>query len=441
MADLLLIESDPDHRESLARILEHAGFKIARRDLSEALTNDDLAGIDGVLAEPDILDRMENLRRSTSGPLIVIDPNPDVRRAVRAMKLGAADYLAAPVRGHELLAAVNEALAAYIHDPESPAGATQSFPMVGSSDAMRELKRQIDKIAPTDAAVLIEGELGTGKKLVAHALHAGSSRSRAPLVTVNCAAIPESLIEQELFGHGDGAGDAGGGLLEAAEGGTLFLDEVGELSLPAQARMQHFLMNNETRPSIHEAGKSSSVRVVATSHLDLKQLTENGRFRDDLYYRLNVVSLSIPPLRNRGGDILELAEHTLTHVCGLLGKPRPQLSASAMEAVASYAWPGNVRELENVIERAAILCDGSEIDSALLAIDTRAPEDFEQPRAGSGNVSLEDYFVRFVRDNEDHLTETELAEKLGISRKSLWERRQRLGIPRRKTRKRGPRRT
>ena len=113
--------------------------------------------------------------------------------------------------------------------------------------------------------------------------------------------------------------------------------------------------------------------MVATSHLDLKQLTENGRFRDDLYYRLNVVSLSIPPLRNRGGDILELAEHTLTHVCGLLGKPRPQLSASAMEAVASYAWPGNVRELENVIERAAILCDGSEIDSALLAIDTRAP--------------------------------------------------------------------
>ena len=267
-----------------------------------------------------------------------------------------------------------------------------------------------------------------------------ADRCRAPLVTVNCAAIPELLIEQELFGHGDGAG-AGGGLLEAAEGGTLFLDEVGELPLPAQARMLHYLANNEARPSTPAAGKPSSVRIVATSHLDLKQLAENGRFRDDLYYRLNVVSLAIPPLRNRGGDILELADYTLTHVCGLLGKPRPELTSNARDAIASYRWPGNVRELENVIERAAILCGSGQIGSGLLAIDSRPPEETEELRSASGNESLEEYFVRFVRENEDHLTETELAERLGISRKSLWERRQRLGIPRRKTRKRGPRRS
>lgn len=438
MADLLLIEGDPDHRESLARILEHAGFKVTRREPHENLTKEDLIGIDGVLAEPGILDRMDAWRQTASGPLIVIDRNADIRRAVRAMKLGAADYMAAPVRGHELLASVNEALSTYAHDSDSDGG--KPFPMIGSSDAMRDLKNRIGKIAPTDATVLIAGELGTGKELVARALHAGSSRSRAPLVTVNCAAIPESLIEQELFGHGDSSGGAGGGLLEAAEGGTLFLDEVGELPLPAQARMVHFLANNEARPSTPQAGSSLSVRVVATSHLDLQQLAENGRFRDDLYYRLNVVSLAIPPLRDRGRDSQELADYTLTHVCNLLGKPRPELSASARDAIASYSWPGNVRELENVIERAAILCDGDEIESVLLAIETPTPEDPEESLAGSGNVSLEDYFVHFVRENEDHLTETELAERLGISRKSLWERRQRLGIPRMKTRKRGPRR-
>lgn len=439
MTELLLIAGDPDLRESLGRVLEHAGFRVTRRDLSKALTNEDLTGIDAVLAEPGILDRTDRLRRSACGPLIVVDSNADVRRAVRAMRLGAADYLAAPVRGHELLTSVNEALSAHLQDPDAGAGGGQPFPMIGSSDAMQVLKSRIDKIAPTDATVLIEGELGTGKELVARALHAGSDRSHAPLVTVNCAAIPESLIERELFGHGDGAG--AGGLLEAADGGTLFLDEVGELPLPAQARMLHFLANNEARPSIPEVGRSSSVRIVATSHLDLKQLAENGRFRDDLYYRLNVVSLTIPPLRNRDGDILELAEYTLTRVCGLLGKPRPELTSNARDAIASYGWPGNVRELENVIERAAILCDSGEIESGLLAIDSSPPEEAEESRSGSGNVSLEDYFVRFVRENEDHLTETELAERLGISRKSLWERRQRLGIPRRKTRKRGPRRS
>ena len=441
MADLLLIEGDPDHRESLARVLEHAGFNVTRVDPGEIPADQDLSGIDGVVAGPGILDRAEALRRLAARPLIVLDRNADVRQAVRAMKLGAADYLAAPARAHELLASVNEALSVRAHDSGPADGAGQPFPMIGSSEAMRDLKNRIDKVAPTDATVLIEGELGTGKELVARALHAGSSRSRAPLITVNCAAIPEPLIEQELFGHADAATGGSGGLLEAADGGTLFLDEVGELPLPAQARMLHFLANSETRSSGPESGQPLSVRVVATSHLDLKQLTENGRFRDDLYYRLNVVSLAIPPLRDRDRDILELAEYILTQVSGLLGKARPELAASARDAIASYRWPGNVRELENVIERAAILCDGSEIESGLLAIDTRAPEQLEESRAGSGNVSLEEYFVRFVRENEDHLTETELAERLGISRKSLWERRQRLGIPRRKTRKRGPRRS
>ena len=440
MAELLLIGGDPDHRRSIARVLERAGYQVTQRDSYENPADEDLSGFDGVLAGAGILDRMDRLRRGTTRPLILVDRNPDVRRTVRAMKLGAADYLAAPVPAHELLASVSEALSADRRDFGPGAGAGQPFPIIGSSAAMRDLKERIEKVAPTDATVLIEGELGTGKELVARALHAGSKRNRAPLITVNCAAIPASLIEQELFGHGNGGSGGSGGLLEAAEGGTLLLDEVGELPLPAQARMLHFLADNEARPPGAETGLAPGVRIVATSHLDLKQLTGNGRFRGDLYYRLNVVSLAIPPLRDRGGDGLEIAEYVLTQVCSLLGKPRPELSPGAMEAIASYRWPGNIRELENVIERAAILCDGGEIDSGLLAIDTRAPEAPDELRAGAENVSLEEYFVRFVRENEDHLTETELAEKLGISRKSLWERRQRLGIPRRKTRKRGPRR-
>lgn len=441
MADLLLIEGDPEHRESLARVLENAGFKVIQHDASETLTDRHLTGVEGILAQPGILDAMDPLRRAACAPWIVVDRNPDVRRAVRTMKLGVADYLAIPVRAHELLAAVNEALSANDHAAVPGAGGTRPAPIVGSSNAMREVKSRIDKVAATDAAVLIEGELGSGKELIARTLHARSGRSRAPLITVNCAAIPEALIEKELFGHGGGSVGGSGGLLQAADGGTLFLDEIGELPLPAQARLSHFLAGNEARPSTPGTGKPLSVRVVATSHLDLRQLAANGRFRDDLYYRLNVVSLAIPPLRQRGRDILELAEYMLTQASSRLGKPRPELAASARDAISSYRWPGNVRELENVIERAAILCEGNEIDSNLLAIDAGPREASEESRAGSDNVSLEEYFVRFVRDHEDHLTETELAEKLGISRKSLWERRQRLGIPRRKTRKRGPRRS
>ena len=441
MTELLLIFGDPELREPLARVLEHAGFKVSRRSLSEALAGGELPKTAAVIAEPAILERTDAWHRWASLPVIVVDHNAGVRQAVRAMKLGVADYLAAPVQARELLASVEETLSARVRESGLEEGGRPPFPMVGTSDAMRDLRDRIGKIAPTDATVLVEGELGTGKELVARALHAGSRRSRAPLITVNCAAIPESLIEQELFGPGNEAASGGGGLVEAADGGTLLLNEVGELPLSAQARMLYFLAGNDGRPPLPGTGTASGVRVVATSHLDLRQLTENGRFRDDLYYRLNVVSLVMPPLRDRGRDILELAEYMLTQVCGLLGKTRPELARGAQDALASYHWPGNVRELENVIERAAILCDGFLIESGLLAIDARTRADTEVSRIGSENVSLEEYLVRFVRENEDQLTETELAEKLGISRKSLWERRQRLRIPRRKTRKRGPRRS
>ena len=440
MAFLLLIEGNRDHQASLARVLERAGFTVRRHDAGDILPRGALSGVDAVIAGAGILERNEVLQRLSSTPLIIVDRSATVRQAVRAMKLGAFDYLPAPPQPHELLASVNDALATVTGDSHASTAVKPSFPMIGSCTIMRELQGRIDKVAPTDASVLIVGELGTGKELAARALHAASRRNQAPLITVSCAAIPESLIEQELFGHRDPASGPSHGLLEAADGGTLLLDEVGELPLPAQARLSQFLTNNETQPTGAGFGKALDTRIVATSHLDLKQLTENGRFRDDLYYRLNVVSIALPPLRDRDLDALELAEHILTRVCDLLGKPRPELSVSARDAIAAYYWPGNIRELENVIERAAILCDGNLIEPSLLAIDTRPREDLEESGPASENVSLEEYFVRFVRENEDHLTETELAARLGISRKSLWERRQRLGIPRKKIQKRGLRR-
>ncbi len=439
MAHLLLIESDPHHRTVLRRVLEGAGFTVMHGDLDDGPVGKHLYGVDAVLAEAGVLERAGTLRRLSSVPLIVLDRNAAVPRAVRAMKLGAVNYLAAPLSPNELLACIREALSERAEVSPTTAGINQPFLMIGSSKVMRDLKDRIDSVAPRDVAVLIEGELGTGKELAARILHAGSRRSLAPLISVNCAAIPASLIEGELFGRGSLAGGRAGGLLEAADGGTLFLDEVGELPLPAQARLLQCLAQGETPPREARAGVVANVRVVAASHLDMKQLTANGRFREDLYRRLNAVSLAIPPLRDRDQDVLELADYILAQVCALLGKPGLRLTASARAALAGYRWPGNVRELENVIERAAILCDGSFIERNLLAIDTRAREEVEEPRPAPESVSLEEYFVRFVQENQDHLTETELAERLGISRKSLWERRQRLGIPRRKTQKRGRR--
>ena len=441
MADLLLIEGDPGHSETLARILENAGFRVTRHVANAASADYRLADIDAILGGPEVFDDDANLLRLSIRPLIVLDWNASIHQAVRAMKLGASDYLAAPVATETLITSVNNALAtpSTLHLPANDRDATP--PIIGSSKVMRELRERILRVAPTDATVLLQGELGTGKAMLAKALHNASRRSRAPLITVNCAAIPESLIEQELFGRNDsGEATAGGGLLQAADGGTLYLLEVGALPLPAQARLLQFLATQNVNPSTSPTISGMNVRVVASSQLDLKTLTDQGRFRDDLYYRLDVVSLHTPPLRDRGGDVLELANHTLLRTSEVSGSPRPKLSAKALDAIATYHWPGNIRELENVLERAAILCAGSTIDHTLLAIDTQAPEPSETSKTGSEEISLEQYFLRFVREHEDHLTETELAEKLGISRKSLWERRQRFGIPRRKTRKRGPRR-
>ena len=316
---------------------------------------------------------------------------------------------------------------------------------------MQDLFGKIRKVAPTDSNVLIQGESGTGKELVARALHNLSRRAKAPMISVNCAAIPETLIESELFGHEKGAftGASAGraGLVEAADGGTLFLDEIGELPLEAQARLLRVLQEGEIRRVGSTQSQKVDVRLIAATHRDLKTLAKNGQFREDLYYRLHVIALKLPPLRERGADVLEIAKAFLARQGERIGNEDLHFSREAEQAVRHYAWPGNVRELENAIERAAILSESEEISAELLGIDIELDnldEDFDEPCAMLGSavstsneptedLSLEDYFQHFVLEHQDHMTETELARKLGISRKCLWERRQRLGIPRRKS--------
>jgi len=322
--------------------------------------------------------------------------------------------------------------------------------MIGNCAAMQVVYTRIRKTAPADVTVLIQGESGTGKELVARAIHQQSKRATAPLICVNCAAIPETLIESELFGHEKGAftgaSAARTGLVEAAGGGTLFLDEIGELPLDAQARLLRVLQEGEIRRVGSVETRHVDVRLIAATHRDLRALSKTGEFRLDLYYRLNVMQIDLPPLRERDDDILEIADVLLGKACRRHGHSGLRLSGAARRTIHDYPWPGNVRELENALERGVILAEGHLIhpDDLGLVPPTRSlskpttsgPETPEPEGDTEEDLSLEDYFQHFVLEHQDQMSETELAQKLGISRKCLWERRQRLGIPRKKTHRR-----
>jgi two-component system response regulator AtoC len=302
--------------------------------------------------------------------------------------------------------------------------------------------------------VLVRGESGTGKELVARAIHAQSAREAAPLVVVNCAAIPETLIESELFGHEKGAFTgataAHVGMFEAADGGTLFLDEVGELPPSVQARLLRVLQESEIRRVGAARARRVNVRVIAATHRDLTQMVRDGTFRSDLYFRLRVFEIVLPPLRERGEDLDDLARHLLSRTAARSGKAGVSFTDDAWAAIRAHHWPGNVRELGNAIERAVILCDTGLITPELLALESpeptapesaalssAAPEGAALSSAGEGSVegsSLVDYFRRFVLEHQDTLSETELARRLGISRKALWERRARYNLPRQRGR-------
>ncbi len=465
MPHILIVEDETIIRSALRRLLERNQYEVSEAgSVQEAQERFSIPGFDLIVSDLRLpgAPGTELIKLATGVPVLIMTSYASLRSAVDSMKMGAVDYIAKPFDHDEMLQTVARILGDREQARSAPAqsgtgqpGATAQntangeIGIIGHCAPMQDLFGKIRKVAPTDSNVLIQGESGTGKELVARALHNLSQRAKAPMISVNCAAIPETLIESELFGHEKGAftGASAGraGLVEAADGGTLFLDEIGELPLEAQARLLRVLQEGEIRRVGSTQSQKVDVRLVAATHRDLKTLAKLGDFREDLYYRLHVIALKLPPLRERGNDILEIAKAFLARQCSRMGSEAMYFSREAEQAIRHYPWPGNVRELENAIERAAILSESPEIDAELLGIDielSELDEDFDAPCAplgtGSNNeptedLSLEDYFQHFVLEHQDHMTETELARKLGISRKCLWERRQRLGIPRRKS--------
>ena len=440
MSQILIVEDEAIIRASLRRLLEREGHDVLEAPaVNEALELCDISNMDLVVSDLRLpgAPGTELIQHAGDVPVLIMTSYASVRSAVDAMKLGAADYIAKPYDNDEMRVVVKRLLQQHKQARQHASLKSDVFAqypvngMIGSSAAMQQVSQHIHKIAPTDATVLIVGESGTGKELVARALHELSQRREGPVIAVNCAAIPDTLIESELFGHEKGAFTGAtqtrAGLVEAADGGTLFLDEIGELPLEAQARLLRVLQEGEIRRVGSTRMRRADVRLVAATHRDLKQMVADKHFREDLYFRLHVMQIDLPPLRERGEDIDELARALLEKTCRRLNRPPLLLDQAALDHMRCYHWPGNVREMENAIERAVILADGERVTAELLALE---PQPADATIESDNGASLEHYMRQFVINNQDNMTETELAKQLGISRKTLWEKRQRLGIPR-----------
>ncbi|MFT5720001.1 MAG: DNA-binding NtrC family response regulator [Motiliproteus sp.] len=464
MSHILIVEDEDIIRTALQKFLERNDYQVRSADsVDQALPLLEQQRFDLIISDLRLPGRPGTDLISEAGttPVLIMTSYASMRSAVDAMKLGAVDYIAKPFNHDEMLLSISAILSQYASPPaviettEAPnAEPATSCYMIGQSPPMLELFSRIRKVARTDATVLIQGESGTGKELAAHSIHQQGLRALAPMISVNCAAIPESLIESELFGHEKGAFTGAvsthHGLIEAANGGTLFLDEIGELPLETQARLLRVLQEGEIRRVGSVQSMKVDIRLIAATHRDLKAMTRSGQFREDLFYRLYIMEIAMPPLRERGEDIIELAEKFLSKACERMATPQMCLSVPARNLMLNYRWSGNVRELQNAIERAVILNETELISVDLLGLDSHpsaqlghanavtdtamgsAASEPQNYRAEtlSPALSLEDYFQRFVLEHQQQMTETELAKRLGVSRKTLWERRQRLGIPR-----------
>ncbi len=403
---------------------------------------------------------LEELRaRDAQLPVVMVTGHGSEQVAVDAMKLGAFDYLIKPVSLHQLKQVLDRAVQQqrqaselrHLRSQSAGATATQgSAALLGGSDAMRQVRRRLTQLVDADrrltqgapAAVLIHGETGTGKELVARALHFDGPRSQGPFVEINCASLPSQLVESELFGHERGAfTDAKErriGLVEAADGGTLFLDEVGELELATQAKLLKLLEDRRVRRLGSVRDQTVDVRVVAATNRPLENMVQAGAFRGDLYFRLGALRVDLPPLRMREGDVVELAKVFLARTARRYGKSDLRWSEAALAALSSYGWPGNVRELNNVVEQSVILCTGSEVGLQDLSFPTvstmpspSAPTEGVAIQAGFGAVpSLPDAERQMLEQAllQNRWNVTQAARALGISRDTLRYRIDKFGL-------------
>jgi DNA-binding NtrC family response regulator len=442
MIKVLVVDDEEPFRRLLKKELTRKGYAVeVSPDGSEALRllhdkSFDVILLDVVMPGIDGISLMKKLNEDSGTPaIIVLTGKATVETAVEAMKNGAYDYLTKPYKLDELVIVIDRAyefsrlsvksklLEQELVRKEAP------FEFIGRSRQLRDIRVLIQKIAPTDSPVFIQGESGTGKELVANTVWHLSARKDAPFIALNCASLSENLIESEIFGHEKGAFTSAyqmkHGLVEVADKGTLFLDEIGEMPIGLQAKLLRFLDSGEFRRVGGNKTLSVDVRMIAATNKDLTGMIKTGTFREDLYYRLNVINLTIPALRERKEDIAELSRHFLKKYAKKLSKNITDFTPEALELLAGYHWPGNVRELENVVERAVILCESDYIGANDLSI----PSSAAVAELGT-NPSLEEmekaYILRVLKEAGNN--QSKASQLLGIDRKTLYLKLKKYGI-------------
>jgi two-component system, NtrC family, response regulator AtoC len=445
-ATILVVDDDERLRLTLALLLRTLGHEVVdapdvtaaavilrEREIDLVISDLRMPGGSGM----DLLEIVQGLDVDT--PVILLTAFGTVEGAVHAMQRGAFDYLQKPFDADEMKVRVARALAARRHRIESTFLRTERDQshgfdeLIGVSPALRTVAELVRRVAPSDAAVLITGETGTGKELIARAVHRRSPRQDRLLVPVNLAAIPLELLESELFGYARGAFTGAvterEGKLELADGGTLFLDEVGETPLPLQPKLLRVLQDGVVERVGSNRRREVSVRLISATNRDLEESIRAGRFRRDLYYRIRVVEIAMPPLRERREDIPYLVAHFLRRFARA-GHDAPGITEGALRLLESYPWPGNVRELENVIERAVVLCRGGTIGAGLL--DLRQPG---TAQTEPGTVRLDEAMDRLEREmilralDETRQVKARAARLLGVSERSLWYKLRKHGLP------------
>ena len=444
---VLIVDDEAGVRSALSGVLRDEGYAVEAVDSGEACLDRvtravyDVIVLDIWLPGMDGLATLEKLQdRRVDAPVIMISGHGNIESAVRAIKIGAFDFIEKPLSLDKTVLVVANAVRQRrleLENRELRATVDRRHAMVGESHAVRQLLEQVAMAAPTNGRVLIHGENGTGKELVARSIHMRSRRMKGPFIEVNCAAIPEELIESELFGHMKGAFTGAvadrRGKFELADGGTLFLDEIGDMSLKTQAKVLRALQEQIVEPVGGTSSVKVDVRVIAATNKDLPTEIRAGRFREDLYFRLNVIPIFVPPLRDRDSDIPLLAEHFMVEFAREYGRRAKRLDPGAATGLRSYRWPGNVRELRNVIERLMIMVPGDTIGLGDLAfLEGSGVAAADQP--GTPALPLHEARERFERDyilralaaQNGNISRT--ADALGVERSNLYRKMRAFGI-------------
>lgn len=429
---ILIVDDTPNTLEVLQRNLTSQGYQtFIASQAAEAIQILDVTPIDLVITDFKMpgasgLDLVRHVRENyKETEVMMITGYPSVEGAVEAVKKGAEEYLAKPFTDEELLSAVRRTLDKLhfrmITKAPLIGRASAPYGLIGESEAMARVRDSIAKVASTSATVLIAGESGTGKELVARAIHYNSPRASAPFVPVNCGAIPNELLESELFGHMKGAftgaNETRAGFFQTADGGTIFLDEISKTSLSMQVKLLRVLQDKEVCMVGSSRSRRVDVRILASTNKDLSGLIKKGVFREDLFFRINVVTIEIPPLRERGDDILLLTQYFTNKFAEELGKPTLRFSDDALQVLKNYHWPGNVRELENVIQRLVVMTDGDVIEVPDLPSLMR----FSALRENGFNRTLAEMEFDYIQNvlTSANGNKTRAAEILGIDRKTL----------------------